>query len=387
MHKKKDSKILILDPAGYTAEYSYNLAKSIKLSFPETFLAMPQNNLLEISESMKLNFISTFQDNGSRTLVQKLKMGISLILGLIKINRFIEQNSINIIINQIYPISFMGFLFNLLLNKKIIKVQILHNVIPSHGERNWLLSKGIKKFISTHHFYIVHSASSKLLASRKYNIDTKLIFDTVLPLYTISAVDKRSSKTVPKSSSSKNIITFLMIGAIKKYKGIELAITAAKNLISSNVKDFKLIIAGKPNYDIDLFQANFKDKSLSNHIQLIPKFLSDSEMDELLMKADCMLMPYLDSHGSGVLSLAINYKMPVIASDLEFFKEILDLHYAGEVFSRGSSDDLSKVMQQFIVNNEYRDALFERSRIRSANYQTWESYSASIMNFIETSTR
>ena len=348
---------------------------------------MPENNFLEISESMRLNFISTFQDNGSRTLCQKLRMGMNLIAGLLRINRFVEQNSINIIINQIYPISVMGLLFNVLLKKKIIKVQILHNVMPSHGERNWLINIGIKRFISTHHFYIVHSATSKLQALRKYNIDSKLIFDTVLPLYKIPDADKCSSNSIPKSFSSKKLVTFLMIGAIKKYKGIEVAISAAKNLISSDIKDFKLIIAGKPNYDINFLKTYVKDKGLSNHIQLIPQFLSDSEMGELLNHADCMLMPYLDSDGSGVLSLAINYKLPVIASDLEFFKEILNLHYAGEVFPKGSSDELSKVMKKFIANNEYRIALIERSRIKSANYQTWESYSASIMNFIETSTR
>lgn len=92
----------------------------------------------------------------------------------------------------------------------------------------------------------------------------------------------------------------LFVGRNKKYKGLTWLI--------DTYLDYKLelplVIAG----------SGLNIKLSYNNIFLIDRWLTDSEMDFLISKAEIVILPYLESTQSGVLSTAIQFQRKVVAS-------------------------------------------------------------------------
>ena len=110
-----------------------------------------------------------------------------------------------------------------------------------------------------------------------------------------------------------NTFTFLVLGRISPYKGIE-AIIANFNEIAMN-KELKLLIGGKcdKNYEPiinDLIKDNPK-------IIFINKYIKYEDIQIYMNAADALIVNYIDTPlNPGTLELAHIYKIPVIAPNL-----------------------------------------------------------------------
>ncbi len=155
--------------------------------------------------------------------------------------------------------------------------------------------------------------------------------------------------------------TFLFFGAIQEYKRVDLFIDAGLSLKEENAK---FIIAGKPNYDCSDIIEKVKD---------VPNFFCDLEFigeeDALnyFNETDFLVLPYIDSTQSGPMLIALNYGIPVIASDIVAFRDFIVNEQNGYLFESGNSDSLKKMMLNGITlnNKEYqnmRDAQEKRKK-------------------------
>lgn len=128
----------------------------------------------------------------------------------------------------------------------------------------------------------------------------------------------------------------LFFGRIEEYKGLSVLLEAFKNLKTDT--DIKLVIAGSgqiPKYEVD------------DRIVIINRYIADQEIATLYSKSMCVVYPYLSATQSGVLAIATYFRIPVIASDVSFFKEVLGNKYTG-LFQTGNSKDLLEKIQYFI---------------------------------------
>ena len=102
----------------------------------------------------------------------------------------------------------------------------------------------------------------------------------------------------------------LFLGRFKKYKGIHLLISCLPEL---NIKH--LTLAGEGHLDtgyIDLPKLN-----------VVNRYLSDSEIDNLLSEHEILILPYLDASQSGILTFGISAEVVMIISKQEGLKEQL----------------------------------------------------------------
>lgn len=158
----------------------------------------------------------------------------------------------------------------------------------------------------------------------------------------------------------------LFFGRIEKYKGVDILIEAFRKL--ANVTDnLKLVVAGKGKVD---YQPTDNDRIL-----LIDRFIKDEEVGDLYSKASFVVYPYISATQSGVLSVAMYFGTPIIASDVPFFKDIMLDSKAGLLFSNGDSNDLylkmkamlSKDMKSFRDNERsYYQNKYDKEAIRTA---------------------
>ncbi len=121
-----------------------------------------------------------------------------------------------------------------------------------------------------------------------------------------------------------NLLRLLFIGMVKPYKNLELLI----DVVGAFGHRVQLIIAGKAvdeNYQRKLVeQAN-----AVGNVTLLPYFVPDGELAQLLGRADAVVLPYdlASSLNSGTVILAFSYKKTVICPEIGTVSD-LDSHMA-----------------------------------------------------------
>jgi glycosyltransferase involved in cell wall biosynthesis len=152
------------------------------------------------------------------------------------------------------------------------------------------------------------------------------------------------SKVVPNN----NVIRFLFFGYIREYKRLDLLIKSFQDLYNSGIQNIELYIFGKcDNWEYYQAMINNNDR-ITTRIEIIP----NKEIPDLISSCHYMVLPYQDIAQSGVLTLAYRYNKPVIASDIEPFKEFIVDGFTGFFFKSQSQDSLFSVMREVIVKHE-----------------------------------
>lgn len=141
---------------------------------------------------------------------------------------------------------------------------------------------------------------------------------------------------------SKERVNFLSFGHIRHYKRIDLLIDAAQQLYEETGKDFLVTIAGNcPGWDE--YAKRIRHPQLFDlHIG----FVDDSEVAGLFANADYLVLPYQDLAQSGAITVAFNYGVPVITSDILQFREFVEEGRNGFLFKSEQVESLKQVMQK-----------------------------------------
>ncbi|HET8654111.1 MAG TPA: glycosyltransferase family 4 protein [Longimicrobiaceae bacterium] len=137
--------------------------------------------------------------------------------------------------------------------------------------------------------------------------------------------------------------TLLCFGNIRGYKGVDLALDAARILGD----DYHLVVAGRP--ISEELERDLRDRASGlPNVRLDLRFLGDSEISPLMSAADCVLLPYRAITGSAALLAALTHGCGVVTSDLPYFREILEMEPdAGVMHEPGSADALARAISEF----------------------------------------
>ena len=211
----------------------------------------------------------------------------------------------------------------------ITLVYTVHNL--SSGDRlHWftrLLERAanIVVFSLCNHIH-VHNNYTKHILETKYNRRAGV---TVVPhgnyigCYNnqVSQEEARRRLNLPK-----NIFIFLFFGLLRPYKGIEDLIEAFTQLITfskEQSRSSKLLIVGgfysKHKFERDLVKLIAGNPS----IKLIPKFISNEDIQLYMNACNICVLPYKDITTSGAAILALSFGRPIIAPAIASFPELI----------------------------------------------------------------
>lgn len=145
---------------------------------------------------------------------------------------------------------------------------------------------------------------------------------------------------IPAGLEGETAPYILFFGRIEEYKGIGLlykAFLGDKNLCDK----YKLVIAGSGTLP-------FERPAEERNVVLINRYIKDTEVRYLYEHAACVVYPYISATQSGVLSVAYYFRTPVIASDVPFFKGIIEPSGAGVLFKTGDVKDLQSKLKMLL---------------------------------------
>lgn len=162
------------------------------------------------------------------------------------------------------------------------------------------------------------------------------------------------------------IVNFLSFGQIKHYKRIDILIDAAQKLYEETGKLFVVTIAGRcPNWAE--YSKRIKYPQLFDlHIG----YIDDSKVADLFANANYLVLPYQDLAQSGAITVAFNYGVPVITSDIPQFQEFVEEGVNGFLFQSESVECLKNVMLNTLVMSQdaYNKLLKSTEKYVSNNY-------------------
>lgn len=212
---------------------------------------------------------------------------------------------------------------------------------------------------------ILHSEAAANIYEHRYRPRGKVV---VMPHGTYDGhyPEPRPRKTVLSDIGLEEGLPVLCcLGRLRDYKGLDLACEAFAR-IGSGVQ---MVIAGAPHEGFDMAPLERHAKAYPK-LALVARALDDQEFVDILSVADVALLPYRKITGSGALLAAWSQGCGVVASDLDYFREVIPNESdAGRLFESGNVEELVAAIQEYL--EVPRQRRIEAARRMSRRY-AWE---------------
>lgn len=158
----------------------------------------------------------------------------------------------------------------------------------------------------------------------------------------------------------------LFFGNIAPYKGLEYLVEAMPTVIES-LPECRLIIAGRPKGPASYWTAIQHRISIlglsARTIQRI-EYVPDADTEAYFKAADVLVLPYTNVFQSGVLFLAYNFGLPVIASDIASLREDILEGETGFVCRPRDPNALAETLVRYFASGLYGELTRRRAAIR-----------------------
>ena len=271
------------------------------------------------------------------------------------------------IINYIYLLAFVLFT-----QPKVIHFQWLPFLEVSSIERIFLqlikLVSPKSKFLLTVHNIYPHNSieSSRVKYKARFALVEK-IFDKFILHLQISktefchefGIEESRCKVIPHGVfESKDLkikpykrnekLRLIMYGNQSYYKGTDILVDAIALLPKEIQNQVCTTIVGKISND---YLSLLQDKAKGLNINIIPEFVSDEKLNQMILDSDIIVLPYREISQSGVLLLALFFERPIICSDLPSFRETLGSVSNDYFFESCCPQSLTALIERLALGN------------------------------------
>lgn len=240
----------------------------------------------------------------------------------------------------------------------------IHNIYPHNSSGNARI-RYKSRFVQIDRFFdlfILHLQTSKIEFCKEFGIDESRC--KVIPH---GVFEPENLKITPHERGEK--LRLVMYGNQSYYKGTDMLVDAIALLPKEFQEKVSTTIVGKTSDDyLSLLQK--KAEALDVHI--IPEFVSDDELNHLILDSNVIVLPYREISQSGVLLLALYFERPIICSDLPSFRETLYSVPKDYFFESGNPKSLALLIEKLITGNLHIENFLSQLRKLKEEY-SWLS--------------
>jgi glycosyltransferase involved in cell wall biosynthesis len=186
--------------------------------------------------------------------------------------------------------------------------------------------------------FVVHSVFDRRLVCERYGLDAQRVM--VIPHATYSHYQVGS----PRPNRSAEEFNLLFFGLIRPVKGLEYLLDAFDRLPREVADLYRLTIVGEPWEGCDALVAGIAGRRNAHRITVVNRYVTDEEADEHFRAADAVVLPYVRCSQSGVLHIAMAYRLPVIASAIGGIPEALEGYGSYVLTAPGDVDSLTNAL-------------------------------------------
>lgn len=225
---------------------------------------------------------------------------------------------------------------------------VIHDPIPHSGDKR--KAKLIPDHTRNYDVIFVHSKKFVDYVANKYK----------KPTYYLSLGRHDIYKYLPNKKKiidyDREKINFLFFGRISKYKGLDVLARAYELVYKKLGDQVTLTIIGSG--DFSPYQEAY-DK-LEN-ITIINRWIKDEETDDALSGENLIcICPYIDATQSGIVLLAMDYHIPLIATKTGGMIEQVQDGETGILVPPSDEKSLSNAMIMLAQNKDIRNAMTKK---------------------------
>ena len=370
-------KILLVEPLGDggIAHYTYNLANSLVAEGCEISLFTSYSYELETYVRHFESHQSMFQI--ASKLIHRFpslanERGIYNVIRRIGIIHIQSINEIELLL--IACLRLAGFLI----------IFTVHNIFPRHGQLLFY-----HKYLYRFMYYlcdqiIIHTWSGKkqlidlfLVKDQKISVIPHGNYSFFLPSFLESC--KFAREKLGLGLADKVVLFF---GAIRPNKGLETLLLAI-SLLKEKISNIKLFIAGEPCEDFNRYRQIMNHEKLDKIVITKLEYIKNDEVAMYFSAADLVALPYHEVTGSGVLHIAYAFGKPVVATNLEGFKESVVNGKNGYLVPDNDPFSLAKSIEEILQNSNKRKQMGHFSQHLSQSVYSWPNIAKATKSLYE----
>ncbi len=174
-------------------------------------------------------------------------------------------------------------------------------------------------------------------------------------------------------ASEQQVILFF--GSIESYKGLDLLIEAFALLPTDLRQSTRLLVAGKPGFDIAPIRKRAQVLGVDQHIRWELRYWGEEEIPRLFDEATLVALPYTDIDQSGVLMTALALGKPVVASRIGGFAETIEDGVHGRLTPPGDIPALAAALESVLLDKAGQRAMQAAIGELSGGALSWDSIS------------
>lgn len=343
-------------------DYTIQLANSLSKKNINILLIVPNSEINEFVSSVDKNIQIQIYDQPRLYNLKNLK----LVLNFLSLIKHFNTDIVHIQGGHFW----LSFALPILKVFKYKVVVTVHDPKPHIGE-NYLRTRMTNFFGRLFSDKIfVHGIKMKEIMVKEYNYPEENIHIIPIGEHNVEPFKKYEQKNLQEDCN-----TVLFFGRIWEYKGLDYLIKA-EPLISKEVPDIKLVIAGKGE-DFKRYEDLMINKSkfvIYNH------YISYKEGAELFQKSNLVVLPYIDASQSGVVITAYGFKKPVVATDVGSIPEIVDNNITGIIVPPKDHVKLAEAIITLLKNDDLRKRMGKNGYYKLKTDLSWEIISDITIN-------
>lgn len=339
---------------GYAVDYYILCNKSVKdVEATDCAFAPTKRGLEEIpstfwhklsedyirTDRFRIFSISTYRPFESNMVLNKI-VGAIRTLQIRRVCRFINQQNYQFV-NFIgrYQVSDITRYAKYIRTKYIVSLhEVCNHLNPNFKEPNSIL-----RYLFAHKIPIVLFSDKSLEDMKQYTgVNEKCLYRENFGLFESFQIYKgRRSLDLPETY-------VLFIGRLTPYKGLRVFYEATKELAS---KGYQFVVAG-----------NGKDEALEDikstpNYTVINMYLTDEDFVELIERCSFVVCPYSSISQSGIPQTVFVFNKPIVATDLDGFREIIIDKKNGLLFELNKTSELTQCITKAITDENVMNEL------------------------------
>lgn len=240
---------------------------------------------------------------------------------------------------------------------------ILHNLVP---HERWPAARLLARSVLKHADSIVCLSDAtrselKQLMPNSIYLKSQLGFHPVYDQYHM------------RDGITREPHTLLFFGLIKRYKGLDILISAMPKVLEKH-EDAKLIIVGEVYGDDELYQSLIDELGLQNSVETHFRYVEDDEVAAFFQRCSLCVLPYRTASQSGVIAMAMALGVPVLASRLEGLAQYIEDGVNGLLVTaepEPTPDDLALKIVEFFDTQAFNS--MSQAQLAKAKQYTWEA--------------
>jgi glycosyltransferase involved in cell wall biosynthesis len=177
--------------------------------------------------------------------------------------------------------------------------------------------------------------------------------------------------------SEPDRLRIVLFGRLKPYKGADILVRAAAAMPKALLRRCRISIVGQAFMDMEPLYRVVDASGIGGSVEFDLRFLDEEEVAPLLASADIIALPYRQIDASGVLMSSLAAGVPVVASRIGLFDELLVDGEHGYLVPPGDHIALAQALSALVADDDLRARMGANVRTLMQKLPGWDAIAAS----------